>query len=62
VYTVYNNMMSIAQAWVVQGKLSPQIGIWPVHGAFALLTLVLLLRRSENLRLHNLWRRLFGRG
>jgi len=61
-YTIYNNMMSIAQAWVVQGKIPGWIGLWPVHAAFAFVALLLLLRRAENLRLHAWRRRFMGRG
>lgn len=61
VYTLYNNLMSIAQAWVVQGKISPYVGIWPIHGALMALAVLLLLRRSENLRLHDWWARVFRR-
>ena len=47
VYMVYSNLMSIAQAWVAQGKLSPIIGLWPVHG-FMTIVLVLLFYRRLN--------------
>ncbi len=45
-YMVYYNTMSIAQAWVVQGRLSHWVGIWPVHLLFLLLGLLLLQRRQ----------------
>jgi len=45
-YMVYYNTMSIAQAWVVQGRLSPWIGILPVHLMFLMLGLALLQRRQ----------------
>lgn len=45
-YMVYYNTMSIAQAWVVQGRLSPAVGIWPVHLTFLVLALLLLKRRQ----------------
>ena len=31
IYMIYSNLMSIAQAWVAQSKLSPVVGLWPVH-------------------------------
>jgi lipopolysaccharide export system permease protein len=45
-YMVYYNTMSIAQAWVVQGRMSPWLGIWPVHLIFLTLALMLLFRRQ----------------
>ena len=41
VYAIYNNLLSVSQAWVAQGKLSFWIGVWVVHG-FMLIPLVLL--------------------
>lgn len=37
IYMIYSNFLSIAQAWVAQGKLSPFIGLWAVHGVIMLL-------------------------
>lgn len=45
IYTIYNNFLSIMQAWLAQGKLSPLIGLWPVHLCFLLLTFYLFYRR-----------------
>jgi len=45
VYVIYNNMLSIFQAWVSQGKLSLIIGLWPVHLFFLLLTVYMFYRR-----------------
>ena len=49
IYIIYNNMISITQAWLVQGKLNPMIGLWPVHLIFLSLTLYLLYRRTLQL-------------
>lgn len=32
IYAIYNNLLSVSQAWVSQGKLSFWIGVWAVHG------------------------------
>lgn len=48
IYMTYSNLMSIAQAWVAQGKLSPLIGLWPVHALMALTLLVMFYRRLNN--------------
>lgn len=44
-YLTYNNCISIAQAWVAQGKLHPALGVWVVHGVLALLIGALFYRR-----------------
>ena len=46
IYMVYNNMLSIFEAWVTQGKLSAWIGLWPVHCLFILLAFYLYYRRT----------------
>lgn len=51
IYIIYNNLLSIFQAWTAQGKLSAMIGLWPVHAFFLLLTIYLLRRRAQQLPL-----------
>ena len=51
IYIIYNNLLSIFQAWTAQGKLSAMIGLWPVHSLFLLLTVYLLRRRAQQLPL-----------
>lgn len=51
IYIIYNNLLSIVQAWLAQGKLSPLIGLWPVHLFFLLLTAYLFYRRLFQLSL-----------
>lgn len=45
IYTIYNNLLNITQVWVAQDKLSPLIGLWPVHGFVLALTVYLFYRR-----------------
>lgn len=45
IYIIYNNLLSVMQAWVAQGKLSPLIGLWPIHAAMLALTVYLFYRR-----------------
>ena len=47
IYIIYNNMLSIFQAWVTQGRISEWVGLWPVHGLFILLGLYLYYRRNH---------------
>jgi lipopolysaccharide export system permease protein len=44
-YMTYSNFLSITQAWVAQGKLSPYIGLWLVHGVMLLVLWFLFYRR-----------------
>lgn len=45
VYAVYNNLLSIFQAWTAQGKIPAWLGLWPVHGTMVVLLLVLFYRQ-----------------
>ncbi len=42
VFIIYFNMLSAARAWIEQGTISPDLGLWWVHGAVVAFTLVLL--------------------
>ena len=44
-YVLYNNLMSIVQAWVAQDRLSFSIGVWVVHAALAALIAWMFWRR-----------------
>ena len=48
IYMTYSNLMSIAQAWVAQGKLSPTIGLWPVHALMVLILFLMFYRRLSH--------------
>ena len=54
IYAIYNNLMSLSQAWVAQGKLSFSIGVWAVH---ALMTLPLLLLSYRRIAVSMPWQR-----
>lgn len=45
IYMVYSNMLSISQAWVVQGKVSLMHGMWAVHAGMTLLLILAFYRR-----------------
>lgn len=49
IYIIYNNMLSIMQAWVAQGKIHSIIGLWPVHLIFLALTIYMFYRRINQL-------------
>ena len=44
-YTLYNNLLSIFQAWTAQGKLPGWVGLWPVHGVMVLILAYLFYRQ-----------------
>ncbi len=54
VYVLYNNLLSIFQAWTAQEKIPGWLGLWPVHAAMLLLVAVLFWRQVSGFR----WREL----
>jgi len=57
IYMVYSNFISIAQAWVIQQKISFAIGVWAVHAVMAGLLLFLFQRRLSLYSVFSLLRR-----
>ncbi len=45
IYTIYNNLISVSQSWVMFSKLSFWIGVWAVHLMMALVVAFLFYRR-----------------
>jgi lipopolysaccharide export system permease protein len=45
VYMIYNNVLSIAQAWIAQQRISLPAGLWGVHAVMLVLLLALFFRR-----------------
>ena len=50
IYALYNNLLSIFQAWTSQGKIAPWIGLWPVHAAMVVILAVLFSRQLFSFR------------
>src|SRR5258708_1105223 len=50
VYALYNNLLSIFQAWTAQGKIPGWLGLWPVHGAMIVIVAVLFYKQLYGLR------------
>lgn len=42
IYLIYNNLLNVAQKWLEQGNIPPQIGVWWVHGGLLLVILSLV--------------------
>jgi lipopolysaccharide export system permease protein len=50
VYALYNNLLSIFQAWTAQEKIPGWLGLWPVHGAMIVIIAVLFYKQLYGLR------------
>ena len=46
-YFVYNNLLSLSQAWVAQGKLNPWVGMLAAHGVMLFAVAALFYLRSQ---------------
>ena len=46
VFIIYMNMLSASKAWIEQGTLSPNFGVWWVHGAVLIFALGLLGKQN----------------
>ncbi|MDD5300302.1 MAG: LPS export ABC transporter permease LptF [Gallionella sp.] len=44
-YMLYSNMISVTNAWVGQGKLSPGVGLWGIHAVMLIIMLLMFYRR-----------------
>jgi lipopolysaccharide export system permease protein len=55
-FMVYSNLVSVSQAWVSQGKLPFEIGLWAVHVVMFVGLLVLFSRRLLVFSWGRLWR------
>jgi lipopolysaccharide export system permease protein len=54
-YFIYNNLLSLSQAWVAQGKLNPWVGMWASHLLMLLAMAALFYLRTRQGVLR--WRR-----
>jgi lipopolysaccharide export system permease protein len=46
-YFIYNNLLSLSQAWVAQGKLNPWVGLVSAHGVMLLAVVALFYLRTR---------------
>jgi lipopolysaccharide export system permease protein len=54
IYVLYNNLLSIFQAWTAQQRIPGWVGLWPVHLTMVLLVAILFFRQVNGFR----WRAL----
>lgn len=45
IYMIYNNVLSIAQAWIAQQRISLPLGLWGVHAMMLLILVAMFFRR-----------------
>ncbi len=58
VYVTYSNLLSLSQAWVVQGRLPFEVGVWLIHVILLAVAAVMFWRRVSLARWRvPLWRR-----
>jgi len=57
VYVTYSNCISVAQAWVAQGRISPAAGLLGVHAVMLVVLATLFLRRLSVVSIWRLLRR-----
>ena len=50
IYALYNNLLSIFQAYTAQGKIPGWLGLWPVHGVMIVILAVLFYRQLSGFR------------
>ena len=50
IFFLYYNLLKIFEAWTIQGRISPWIGMWPVHVGMIALLLVLFSRQLFSFR------------
>lgn len=55
IYIIYANMMFMGRAWIIKEVVSPQLGLWWIHGAMFLLAGLLYAHQAG-------WRRVFTLG
>jgi lipopolysaccharide export system permease protein len=51
VFMIYSNMVSLSQAWIMQRRVPPAIGVWIVHAVMLGMLALLLARRMGKLRI-----------
>jgi lipopolysaccharide export system permease protein len=55
-FMIYSNLLSVSQAWVAQGRLSFEIGVWAVHVLMFAALLLMFWRRLAVFSVWRLWR------
>ncbi|MBK9160834.1 MAG: LPS export ABC transporter permease LptF [Nitrosomonadales bacterium] len=56
-YMLYSNMISVTNAWVGLGKLSPGVGLWGIHLVMLAVALLMFYRRMTLFSLRRVWSR-----
>lgn len=48
-YVIYFNLIGVGQAWIKEGTLAPELGLWWVHGLILLFALIVSHRHKKSL-------------
>lgn len=56
-YMLYSNMISVTNAWVGQGRLSPGVGLWGIHAVMLAVTMLMFYRRMTHFSLRRQWKK-----
>jgi len=57
IYMIYNNMISVVNSLVGQGKIDPGVGFWGIHGLMFMLLVLLFYRRMTIFSLRRIVKR-----
>lgn len=55
-YMIYGNLVSVSQAWVRQGRMAFEVGVWAVHGVMLAILIAMFWRRLSVISWKRLWR------
>jgi lipopolysaccharide export system permease protein len=55
-FMIYSNLLSVSQAWVAQGRLPFEIGVWAVHVLMFITLILLFWKRLAVFSVWRLWR------
>jgi lipopolysaccharide export system permease protein len=55
-YMIYSNLLSVSQAWVIQGRIPFSIGVWAIHLFMFVALLLLFSKRTMVFSWGRLWR------
>ena len=45
-YMVFSNLMNVARAWVLNGKVAPEVGVWWVHAVILLVVAIMMIKQT----------------
>ena len=55
IYATYADLIFLTRAWIRLGRITPDLGMWWVHGFALLLAIILMLYRVGWYRIRNIF-------